>query len=441
LKRHEFDNTETTDLWDAIEEASQQPARALMDSWVFQPGYPLVSVRTEGNDIIISQQIFRYLQDGQDGNGLERRWQVPIFLRAGTANGVHNQTALLSGDETRITLSSQPDWVVVNAGGHGFYRVQYAPELHKRLTANLYDTLSAVERFNLVNDTWAAAQAGLTPMTTYLDLLPLFRNETDPNVWNIILASGQYLYHMLDAQQRPALQTFLRNLLTPIVQKLGWSPQAGEPELIGQLRGDLLSALGTLGDDKTTQAEARTRYAQYQQNPQAVDRNVVPALVSILAGSGGATEYEEFTTSFKTAKTPQEETRYLFALAAFQSADLFERTLKLTINGEVRTQNAPYLMRLLLLNTERRERAWRFLKANWDEMGRQYPDNSIVRMCEGLLSLVTPELEAEVADFFASHPVKQGTKTMQQHLEKLRIAVACKQREATNIEAYLQREA
>ena len=437
LKRHEFDNTETTDLWDAIEEASRQPARTLMDSWVFQPGYPLLSVRAEGNDVVVSQQIFRYLQDGED---LERRWQVPIFLRAGITTGVHSQTALLVGDETRITLPSQPDWVVVNAGGHGFYRVRYAPELHKRLTANPYDTLSAVERFNLVNDTWAAAQAGLTPMTTYLDLLRLFRKETDPNVWNVILASGQYLYHLLDAQQRPALQTFLRDLVTPAVQKLGWGPQAGEQELIGQLRGDLLSALGTLGDDKAIQAAARTRYDQYKQTPEAVDRNVVPALVSILAGSGGLAEYEEFTTDFKTAKTPQEETRYLFALATFRSAGLFERTLQLTINGEVRTQNAPYLMRSLLLNTERRERAWAFLKANWDEMGRQYPDNSIVRMCEGILSLVTPELEAEVVDFFASHPVKQGTKTLQQHLEKLRIAVACKQREATNIEAYLRRE-
>jgi puromycin-sensitive aminopeptidase len=436
LKKHEFDNTETTDLWDAIEEASQQPARALMDTWVFQPGYPLLSVRTEGNEVVISQQIFRYLQDDKD---LERRWQVPIFLRASTANGVHNQSALLLEGETRVTLSSRPDWVVVNAGGHGFYRVRYSQELLNRLTANLYDTLSAVERFNLVNDTWATAQAGLVSMTTYLDLLHLFRDETDPNVWNIILASGQYLYHLLDARQRPALQTFLRTLLTPIVQKLGWSPQAGEHELIGQLRGDLLNALGTLGDDKTIQAEARARYAQYKQDPAAVDRNVIPALVSILASSGGAVEYEEFVISFKTAKTPQEETRYLFALAAFRPADLFEQTLQLTLNGEVRTQDAPYLMRSILLNTERRERAWAFLKANWDEMCRQYPDNSIVRMCEGLLSLVTPELEADVVDFFASHPVKQGTKTMQQHLEKLRIAVACKQREAANIEAYLQR--
>jgi hypothetical protein len=33
-----------------------------------------------------------------------------------------------------------------------------------------------------------------------------------------------------------------------------------------------------------------------------------------------------------------------------------------------------------------------------------------------------------VKDFFALHPVKQGTKQMEQHLERLQIAVACKER-------------
>jgi hypothetical protein len=87
-------------------------------------------------------------------------------------------------------------------------------------------------------------------------------------------------------------------------------------------------------------------------------------------------------------------------------------------------------MQSLLLNVEGRERAWAFMKAHWDEMLRHYPDNSIVRMCEGVTGLVTPALEADVREFFASHPVKQGKKILEQHLEKLHIAVLCKQREA-----------
>jgi puromycin-sensitive aminopeptidase len=436
LRKHEYDNAETTDLWDAIEESSRQPVRALMDSWVFQPGYPLISVRAERNDVVLSQQPFQYLPEDLDR---ERRWQAPIFLKVWTGKGLYTQTALLTDNELRVPLPSQPEWLVVNAGGHGFYRVRYTPDLLSRLTARLQENLSAVERFNLVNDTWATALAGLTSVTAYLDLLKLFREETDHNVWTAILGSCRYLYRLLDPQQRPALQTFIRTLLGPITQRLGWSPQAGEHELISQLRGELLGALGTLGDDQATQTEARTRYVQYRKNRDAVDRNVVPALVSILAHIGGKAEYDEFHANFKTANTPQEEQRYLFALAAFRPADLFEQTLAMTINGVVRTQNAPYLMQSLLLNTDRRERAWTFMQEHWQEMVRQYPDNSIVRMCEGIISLVTPALEADVRDFFAAHPVKQGTKTLEQHLEKLRIAVTCKQREAGNLTAYFAR--
>ena len=108
----------------------------------------------------------------------------------------------------------------------------------------------------------------------------------------------------------------------------------------------------------------------------------------------------------------------------------------MTLNGEVRTQNAPYLMRSLLMNTDGREAAWTFLQTHWDEMLEKFPDSAIVRMCEGVTALVTPTLEAEVTAFFAAHPVPQAGKTLDQHLEKLRVAVACQQREAESLQKY-----
>ena len=435
LKKHEYDCAETTDLWDAIEESAQQPVRTLMDSWVFQPGYPLISVRTEQNTLVLSQQVFQYLPNEADAT---RRWQVPLFVRASTDGTLTTQTALLTDGEVRLELPAAPDWVVINSGGHGFYRVRYDSDLLARLTTNVQDKLSAIERFNLINDTWASSLAGLTPLTDYLDLLLLFEDETDHNVWSAILGSLHYLYRALDPSQRPALQARVHSLLGPTTQRLGWESTDGENDLVGQLRGELLGALGTLGNDATTQAEARARYAEYKTNSESVDRNLVPALVSILAHSGDAAQYDEFYTNFKTAQTPQEEIRYLFALASFQPSELFDKALALTLNGEVRTQNAPFFMRLLLLNTAQRERAWKFLQANWDEMVRQYPDSAVPRMCEGITSLVTPALEAEASAFFTAHPVKQGEKMMQQHLEKLRIAVACQQRESENLRNYFE---
>jgi len=425
LQRHQYANAETADLWSALEDSTRQPVRALMDTWIFQPGYPLISVTREGRTVILSQQIFRYLQDGTDG---EHKWHVPIFLRVGTSSGTANKTLLLTEKQQRVEFSNDIDWAVVNAGGHGFYRVHYSAELAGSLKDGLRKTLSAVERFGLFNDAWATTLAGLTSLPDYLSLVDLLRDEDDVNVWTTVIGSCHHLMRIIDDEPRAGLEKRLRALFGAAVERVGWTVNGGESELTSQLRGDLIGALATVADDQATQMRARRLFADYENNAAAIDRNLLPAVISIVAHTGSSDDYEKFFAKFKNAQTPQEETRYLFALGNFRDASLIDRTLDLTLNGEVRTQNAPYLMRNILLNRHARDKAWLFLKARWDDMARQYPDNSIPRMCEGIIGLVTAELEADVKDFFSRHPVKQGAKQIDQHLERLRVAVACQQR-------------
>jgi puromycin-sensitive aminopeptidase len=334
----------------------------------------------------------------------------------------------LAEKEQTLEFEDSPDWVVVNAGGHGFYRVAYSRELLDALKDSLNDQLSSVEKFGLVNDTWAATLAGLVMPSDYLSLIELMRGESDLNIWATIIGSCHNLERILDEDQCDRLAERVRMLVGPAVERFGWSTRERESELESQLRGDLIAALGTLGEDKPCQQYARELFARYEKAPDAVDRNVVPALVAIVAHTGTISDYENFYRRFKDAATPQEETRFLFALANFRVPELIDRTLDLTISGEVRTQNAPYLLRGILLNRKARAQAWSFMKAHWEEMLRQYPDNSIPRMCEGIVGLVTPELEKDVREFFTVHPVKQGSKQLEQHLERLQVAVQCKKR-------------
>jgi len=317
---------------------------------------------------------------------------------------------------------------VVNAGAHGFYRVRYSQELLAGLRHGAMAHLSAVERFGLVNDAWAATLAGIVSPADYLELIDQMAGETDVNVWTAMNASFHQLQRILDDAQCERLADRLEAVLSPAVARLGWTVRPGEGELESQLRGDLIGALGILANDGATQDRARVLFADYEKNSEAVDRNVIPALVAILSHTGGTAEFSKFFARFEKAQTPQEETRYLFALANFADATLIERALELTISGAVRTQNAPYLMRAILLNKHARDQAWSFLKVHWNDMNRQYPDNTIPRMCEGVIGLVTPELEKDVKNFFAAHPVKQGSKQIEQHLERLRVSVACRER-------------
>ena len=56
LRRHQYANAETTDLWDAIEDSTHQPVRALMDTWIFQAGYPVIQVEKRPGGVGLSQR-------------------------------------------------------------------------------------------------------------------------------------------------------------------------------------------------------------------------------------------------------------------------------------------------------------------------------------------------------------------------------------------------
>ncbi|MDA0676805.1 MAG: ERAP1-like C-terminal domain-containing protein, partial [Chloroflexi bacterium] len=155
------------------------------------------------------------------------------------------------------------------------------------------------------------------------------------------------------------------------------------------------------------------------------------------ATNGSAADYSVFLQRFKSASTPQEERRYQTQLGAFPGEAEIAQTLEMALNGQVRTQDAPYLLGYALSNRERGQQVWRYIVQHWDEMVKAYPDNAIVRMAGGIRALSKPAIAAEIEKFFETHKVPTGELTMQQHLEKLRVNVALRERESANLEKLL----
>jgi len=439
LRAHAYANADTGDLWTALGEAAKLPVPELMDGWIFQPGYPLISVTREGARLSLTQQPFTYLPgpvETETRKDAARRWRVPLQIRIDAGGRSETRRVLMSEPTLALELPAGAGSVLINEGGHGFYRVRYAQDLLEALLERS-EKLAPIERFNLVNDAWAAAVAGMMPIEDYLDMTGRFRRETDRNVWALLIDSFQTLYRLLEPAHRPGLEALARDRVAPMATELGWAPKAGEDDLTRQLRGDLLRALGTIGNDPAVQRRAAERYQASLAQPEAVDPNVLPALIGILAHVGDRKRYDEFYTRFRGAKTPQEERRYLYALAAFRSPDLLEQTLARSVSGEFRTQDSPFLIRMVLGNVHGRDKAWAFVKATWDRLDRLFPKQGLRRMLEGITSLSTPELERDVHHFLAERKIDLGGKTLEQYLEQLRIAVSFKQRLDAAIGRYL----
>ena len=441
LKKHSYANTETHDLWDALEEASTAsglnvPVRDIMDAWVFTPGHPVIEV-SEGDSagtIVLSQSPFKFIGDGEHST----IWPVPVILRVSRHEGHEElKRIVLSRAQETVYVGEKFDHVVVNAGGSGFYRVVYSPGLNKRLTDEVSTSLSVVERFNLINDGWSTVKAGIMSVDEYLEVIKLFGEETDPNVWSIIAGSLGHLNTLLGEDEKPAFRTVVRGLVSPAVSRLGWEKEDGENVQTSELRAKLIGVLGGIGEDEDVRAKAVEYFEKWLADKESVEPNLAAALVGVLAKFGDKKRYEEFKTLSKEAKNPQDTLRFLYALAGFRDGALLKKTIKMCLSKEVRSQDAPFLFASLLGNPEAQAEAWAYLKDNFDKMVKAFPQSGVVRMCGAAHSLDTPDLADDVREFFGKTRVKAGDMAIAQMLEQLEINVRMRKDQTAKLVEHL----
>jgi puromycin-sensitive aminopeptidase len=422
LRTHAYANTETADLWDALERSSGRAVRSIMTTWIDQGGYPLVRV---GDDGSLAQFPFSYR--GEPGGAIGSRWQVPILTRELATRDGAPDAVLLEGPAGEGVPGR-----LVNAGGSGYYRVSYPASTLERL-AGVFGELAPLERYNLVSDTWAAALAGQAPLG---DLLGLARamadgGEGDPSVWSVVIGALGLFDRVVPDADRSTLAGATRSLLSPLESSLGWEPRPDDGERTPALRASVLRTLGTIGDDPATKAEASKRFAASASS--ALHPDTESAVLEIVASEGGTVEFEAFLDHYRNPANPQQEMRYLYALAAFDDANLAARTFELALT-EVRTQNAPFLVQLLLANRATGAATWTRVADRWKDLVERFPANMLPRMLEGVRALCTPvSLAEEVTRFVEAHPLPSGEKTVQQILERLAVNVAFGAREAPGL--------
>ncbi len=431
LNKHKYANTETNDLWDAIEHVTNQPARRIMDSWIFQRGYPLVSasVSEDGSTIHLEQDRFLYSRDETTDATI---WSVPVVLKVGSGSEVSEIRYLLEEKSSEVKLDSPADWVVVNAGGSGFFRSRYTKDMLKSVSSSMFSNLSSIERYGLVDDTWSSVMAGRTSAEDFLEFARSFQLETDLDVWTVLSGCLSGLEKLLEGKAENQYRAVVRDLAQPGLDRLGWEPGDTDSPRDLELRGLFIRLLANVGNDDLALENASDLHDSYLRDAGSVEPNMAAAVTGVVASKGDTDKYDLFLEKYQNPSTPQEERRYQSALSTFPGEAEMKRTLKMTLDGTVRTQDAPYLLAVCMRNKYQGDLAWDFVKENWDKINEVFPSNSIVRMLSGVTSLSQPEQAADVLAFFENHDVPQGQLTLQQTLEKLGVNVAFRERESAS---------
>ena len=403
LKKHAYGNTVTKDLWSALEESSGQPVGAIMDTWILQGGHPLVKVENG----TISQSPFSYLPP-QDKSAIGSLWQVPVLSREIGSATINKQ--LLTSASAPLATSGV---AVVNAGGSGFYRTAYGNTELAAIAAHLTE-LDVLERAVLFSDTWAAVMVGGATLQGLLTLATGLTDLDEPSTWSVIGQAIGMIDRIANDEERVELGGVVRRLYQPVLKRLTWNPAAGESEQAGELRGMVIEMLGIYGHDSDVIAEALRRF-----DANEVSGDLARAIVMIAADQHRPGTSAILDERRKNATTPQDEQRYLFALAGIPSEAVALETLEKCLS-EFRSQDAPFLMGAMIANRSIGEFVWRWITERWGQLTEHFIPDMHAMMLGGVVTLFkNGDLAREVRAFHESNPLQSRHVTLIQMLDRL----------------------
>src|SRR5436190_3189495 len=360
------------------------------------------------------------------------RWKVPVRIaRAGQKKPVSflMEKKTESRPLGRSRRSADKDWIKVNAGQSGFYRVNYPPEEWDRLRRAVEaGELGTEDRSGLQNDAHALMRAGYLPATTLLDLTAAYRGEDDATGWRLIAESLHDVETLIsDTRYLEKFDAFGRELLRRAGERSGWDPKPREGHLDALKRSTVLSRLGH-HSYRPVLAEAGRRFARYLKEPSTLHPDLRGVVYNLVGQQADQATYETLWELQRKAALQEEQVRLLMALSHPRDKRLLQETLRRSLTEAVRSQDAVLVITNVAASRPSvgRDLAWSFVKDNWDELYRRYAESGFLirRLVQIAQEFTTPEAVKDVERFFRGREAPEVRRAVQQAIEKIRVNAA-----------------
>ncbi len=413
MKAHAFNNASTEDLWNSLSSATDGKINVakLMDTWVHSPGCPLVSfdAKTPTN-LVVTQT--RFFLNSDEKVKPAQPWQVPLMLK----NEKSSEAALLSSQQAKLTVKFKA--ALINGTGNGYFRTGYsASQLELLHDQALLKQLNVSERVSVLSDVMALAVAGKLPLNDYLSLTQVFAQDQDPYVLGVLIGQLGQLDAMVDEPSRMAFQTYVRKVLKPQLERLTYLRKDSDDDLTAEVRARLIRTLGTIGGDPEVIAFCREKFETYLSNVKSLDGDMLSPIVQVVAYNGGSTEFARIEEAWRKSVTPEERNRNLFALAAFRDQSCIDKALNLSLDKDVRAQDAPHFMGRIISAQASQQQGFKFLGEHWQELYDKVGERKMPDIVEACSSFNKPGQLATLKQFIDSHPMPSGRRSAAKTIE------------------------
>ncbi len=391
LQQFRFSNAAGRDLWTHLQQASGTDVNRIMQAWIGQAGYPIVTVSFSNGKLNLEQE--RFLLAG----GIEKQtWPIPVTM---TVDG-KTQRFLFDKEKSEINLGANPKSLKLNADQTGFYLVYYqGKELQDRVWSN---KLSALDKWGLASDAKQFLFSGKMPFKEYLALIERYQNEREYLPAYEISDQLSLLYQIAPKKLIETSKRFHSAELKVL--------QTKKDDNSSVLKGTVAARLVLLDDAYAKEASSKLK------DLGSVEPDMKDSVIMGYARS--TNDYDGLIERYNKSATDEDRLRYLEGLASFKKPELVGKILDFALSGNVKRQDIRNVVSFATNNPDARDVTWQWFKTNIEKLNRIYEGTAqLSGLMRASVSIFGVGHVSEAESLFNEHPLPGADAT----LERLKV--------------------
>lgn len=364
---HKYHNATGADLWSALGEASHLDIGAIMNSWLEQPGYPVVSASVEDGQLKLHQQQF-FIGEGKDQG---RRWQIPLNANYDAAPQIMKDQDVTLGNYQELRSADDKPFRL-NVGNNSHFIVKYDQTLLNDILDHL-DDLDAISQRQLLQDCRLLADGG---QMSYADLVPLLAkfaksNSEIVNTALYAIVNRLKLFVQPKSKEEDQLKRLVDQLAAPQVARLGWQPADSESN-DDQLTRPIVLSAALYADNKDAIETAHRIFTSHQNDLAHLNADIRPlVLKSEMQHYGNPELFKQFIQDYQDTADASYKADLNSAVTATKSPELISDLITdFEDSTVIKPQDLRGWYRNVLANNEGQQAAWDWLRGEWDWLNK-----------------------------------------------------------------------
>lgn len=397
LSEYKYKNAKAQDLWNHLSKVSDAPIKEIMESWIKQPGFPLIDAKQEKNNLILTQKRF---------NSKEKTlWKIPLVIK--TNNSVIK--TLLTNKSQTLPLPKNTEWFKLNNEKEGFYRVKYSSENLKKLQNLIQkDKLSPINRGQIQEDLFNLTLIGEAPLTDYLDLIKFYNKETSPFVLENLFSNLYNINFIFSEEENwkniwPKFKNHIKEPFLNNFQRLTWNPNKKESHDDSILRPLTISYL-SFAEEKQIIEKGLEYFSKLLTQSDLIHPDIKGSIYTLAARVGNSQTYNSLIKIYSNTQSPEEKVKILSSLYKFNNLDVLKESLNFSLTKNVRIQDLRTIFGSINSNPLIRPIYFPWIKENWLKLEHFKRTHFVfMGLLESLITTyATKEKEKEIKQFLES---------------------------------------